>query len=160
MRLSPYPHNYNAAFAFSGFPCPQSQQLSLRSACPEGRDFGFSVFRISDNGRLGAGCSPTDVVSTLWETASPETIRCTFWFVPVSIFGTVEVTRIITDSHMFTILPSLGPCRVMLAASSCPHGFDFTLAGSGYIVGMAPHMAVASHARIPRLLPVERQVLP
>jgi hypothetical protein len=70
-----------------------------------------------------------------------------------------EVTGFITDSHMFALLPSLAPCRVLLAASPPPRGFRFTLAGSGCVVGIAPNMSLPNHARIPRLLPVERQVL-
>jgi hypothetical protein len=68
------------------------------------------------------------------------------------------MTRFITASHVFTLLPSLAPCRMMLAASSCPHGFDFILSKSGYLVGMVSDPAVTSNARIPRLLMEEHQV--
>jgi hypothetical protein len=78
---------------------------------------------------------------------------------PVSIFGMFGLTRFIADSLTFTIPFSLASCRMMLAASPCPHGPGFTLAGSEFIVGVAPDTTVASHACTPRLLPEERQVL-
>ena len=78
---------------------------------------------------------------------------------PVSIFGMFGLTRFIADSLRFTIPFSLASCRMMLAASPCPHGPGFTLTGSEFIVGAAPDTTVASHARTPKLLPEERQVL-
>ena len=41
---NPYPSHYRTAFAFSVFLYPQTHGLSLRSACPCGRDFGLTLF--------------------------------------------------------------------------------------------------------------------
>lgn len=81
-----------------------------------------------------------------------------FWLKP-SIFGFFELTRFIIDSHVFTILPSLAPHRVMLAVPPCPHGVSFTLTGMGYIVRVASDPAVTSNACTPRLLREEPQDL-
>ena len=40
----------------------------------------------------------------------------------ISIFGLFYLTRFITDSHMFTVLFSLAPYRLMLAELISPHG--------------------------------------
>jgi hypothetical protein len=77
---------------------------------------------------------------------------------PNSIFGMLSMTGFITDSRTFTMLPSLAPYRVMLAVPLRSHDFSFTLSGWDTLSRMASDKAVASLARIPRLLPVERQV--
>ena len=78
---------------------------------------------------------------------------------PISIFGMLKLTRVITNSHLFTVLSNLGSCCVMLAASPYLRRLGFTLLGSESIVGMASGITVANHDCIPRLLPEERQVL-
>ena len=77
---------------------------------------------------------------------------------PDSIFGMLNMTGFITDSHMFTVLPSLAPYRVMLAVPLRSHDFGFTLSGWVTLSGMASNKTVTSHARILWLLPMERQV--
>jgi hypothetical protein len=136
-----------------------SNSVPCGSPAQRGQRYGLIVFCISDDGRLGAGFSPVSPKSSLREWQARRLTHTPFWFVPDSIFGTSQLTGFNADSHMFTLLPSLAPCRIMLAASHLPRGIRFTLAGSGYIVRMASDIAVTHHACIPRLLPEERQVL-
>ena len=117
------------------------------------------MFCVRDDGRLGAGFSPVGPKSSLREWQARRPTHTPFWPVPDSIFGTSQLTGFNADSHLFTLLPSLAPCRIMLAASCLSREIRFTLTGSGYIVRMASDIAVTHHACIPRLLPEERQVL-
>jgi hypothetical protein len=39
-------------------PLPALPTASLAVGLPSGREYGLTVFRVSDNGRLGVGCFP------------------------------------------------------------------------------------------------------
>ena len=63
---------------------------------------------------------------------SPRTRPLTFWSKPVSIFGLLQLTAFISDSHMVA-MPS-NPCALtasMLAVIASPRGSATTLAGVG-----------------------------
>ncbi len=72
----------------------------------------------------------------------------TFWFMPVSIFGMFGMTRFITDSHLFALLPSLAPEPHDACSFASSSQIWLLPKGTGFIVGMASHNAVASDARI------------
>ena len=130
------------------------------SLCPDGREYGLTMFRMSDSWKVrcrlspGGGCCPCSGTGPV-QRPPPRT----FWFMPVSIFGMVQFTRFIIGSLAFTMLPKPSPLLRDARSFACPRGVCFTLAGSGYIVGMASNIAVASNARTPRLPPKERRVL-
>lgn len=46
--FNPYPHHYSMAFAFSMILYPHSQQFPLRLTCPNGQEYGLTVFHMSD----------------------------------------------------------------------------------------------------------------
>jgi hypothetical protein len=117
------------------------------------------MFRMSDSWKVRCRLSPGELSSLLWNWTHPKTRSRTFWFMPVSIFGMVQFTRFIVGSLMFTMLPEPSPLLGDARSFACPRGVCFTLSGSGYIVGMASNIAVASNARTPRLPPKERRVL-
>jgi len=78
LRLNPYPLHYRTAFAFSTILCPHRQQHSLRSACPEGQRYGFTVFRLSNKSKvrpcLFAGGYLIRVCLLSRDTSKPRTI--------------------------------------------------------------------------------------
>ncbi len=86
---------------------------------------------------------------------------------PTHLFGSClsaslacyQFTRFIIGSLTFTLLPEPSPLPRDARSFACPRGVRFTLSGSGYIVGVASNIAVASNARTPRLPPKERRVL-
>ena len=51
--IGPYPGDYRRAFASSDLPIPHPQRLPLRSACPEGQEYGVPTFCTSNTNRLG-----------------------------------------------------------------------------------------------------------
>lgn len=157
LSLNPYPPHYRTAFAFSGIPCPHPQQLSLRSACPFGRRYGFTVFHVSDNGRLGVGSFPVGVVSSLRYPTNLRPPTCL-------LAQAFQRLWLVSDNgiyHRFTLLrlaskPSTPPRGARSSTSTSR--FQFHPCGMGCIVRMASNETVASLARTPRLLPEERQV--
>lgn len=67
-----------------------------------------------------------DFVS-VWVLYKPKTSLIAFWLLPINIFGSLILTKFITTSLMFTLLPSLVPYRVMFAVPLPPHGFSIIL---------------------------------
>lgn len=128
------------------------------SLCPEGREYGLTVFRVSDSWEVRCRLFPGGTFVLALELANPKTGPLTFWFMPVSIFGMLQFTRFIVGSLMFTMLPEPSPLLRDARSFAPPRGVRFTLAGSGYIVGMASDIAVARDARTPGLPPKERRV--
>jgi len=157
--LNPYPPDYRAAFAFSDLPYPQLHQPSLRLTCPWWAERRAYPVPLTWRRKFRCRLYPGELIALAEQWKNVQTAHGRFFVKPVSIFGLFPVTRFIADSLVFTMLPSLAPCRVMLAASWRPCGLCFTLPGSGYVVRVASDVAVASHACTPRLLPEERQVL-
>ena len=95
-------------------------------------------------GRLGADYSPVRADVLALATDRPESASHTFWFMPISIFGMLYFTRCVADSLTFTILPKPSPLPRDARGFASLRGVCFTLAGSGYIVGMASNIAVTS----------------
>lgn len=128
------------------------------SLCPDGREYGLTMFHMSDSWKFRRRLSPGGAVVLALELDNPETGPHTILVVPVSIFGTFQFTGFVIGSLVFTMLPEPSPLPRDARSFASPRGVCFTLAGSGYIVRMASDMAVAGHARIPGLPPKERRV--
>lgn len=99
MRLNPYPLHYRTAFAFSGIPYPHYPQLSLRSACPFGREYGLIVFRVIDTGRVGVGYFPESVLSPPDHNSTSGPPTSPIWLKPFSNLWLVQRNEIY---HRFT----------------------------------------------------------
>jgi hypothetical protein len=72
VRLNLYLSRYRIAFAFSNFLYPHSQQVSLRLPCPDGHEYGFTVFHINNNEGLGANYFPMVLLSSFGYTQKPK----------------------------------------------------------------------------------------
>lgn len=129
------------------------------SLCPIGREYGLTMFHMSDSWKVRCRLFPGGTVVLALELDNPKTCPLTFWFMPVSIFGMLQFTRFIVGSLTFTMLPEPSPLLRDARSFASPRGVCFTLAGSGYIVGVASNIAVTSNARTRRLPPKERRVL-
>ncbi len=127
--------------------------------CPEGREYGLTVFRVDDTWEVRCRHFPGGAFVLALEPENPKTNPLTFWFMPISIFGMVQFTRFTVDSLTFTLLPKPSSLLRDARGFASPRGVCFTLAGSGYFVEAASDIAVASDARAPRLPPKERRVL-
>ena len=79
--LGTYPAHYQPAFAFSAILYPHPQQRSLRSACPQGREYGLTAFRIPITGELGSITSPVARCRCTPKTQRSSRLL-TFWFRP------------------------------------------------------------------------------
>src|SRR3546814_16042941 len=74
LRLNPYPSHYRPAFAFSTFLYPHHQQHSLRSACPEGRSYGLTVFHLIP--KLGLCCASSPAALNILELPLLKWLSC------------------------------------------------------------------------------------
>ena len=129
------------------------------SLCPEGREYGLTVFRVNDSWKVRCRLSPGGTCCPCSDIGKSRDL-------PTHHFGSClsaslaccQFTRFIVGSRTFTMLPEPSPLLRDARGFAPPRGVCFTLAGSGYIVGVAPDIAVASDARTPRLPPKERRV--
>lgn len=157
MRRNPYPSHYRTAFAFSALPCPHRPQRSLRSVCPEGQRYGFTVFRVVRMNGLGSASSPVACLSVLlhYLRSSPRYIP--FWVRPVSAFGLLTITTFISSSDSLTLPSSLAPPPHWHLQRHVHLTISMWLA-PGYIVSVASYQAVTSFACTDRLRATERPV--
>lgn len=108
---SPYPVHYSRAFAFSAFLYPLRQRRSSRFACRCRQRDGLTLFRtnfwmVRTRPVRRRHCVHDDLAN------SGHTWPRTFWFEPVSTFGSIDIT---TRWRTFTCVgrthPSLAPLR-------------------------------------------------
>lgn len=128
--------------------------------CPVGREYGLTMFHMSDSWKVrcrlfpGGGRCPCSGTRPIQRP-----LHVPFGSCLSASLACCQFTRFIIGSLMFTLLPKPSPLLRDARSFAPPRGVCFTLAGSGYIVGMASNIAVASNARTPRLPPKERRVL-
>ena len=104
-----YLTHYKPAFAFSRLPCPQHDQLSLRSALPailllatlRGCRVPYLSMYVQVRCHLFPGSRCVSVI--------PSNKRSTHCGRRISILRRLTITRFISDSHMFTMLDWSSP---------------------------------------------------
>ena len=130
------------------------------SLCPNGREYGLTMFRMSDSWEVrcrlfpGGVCCPCSGTRHIQRPPHAPFGSCLS-----ASLACCQFTRFIVGSLTFTLLPEPSPLPRDARSFACPRGVCFTLSGSGYIVGVASNTAVTSNARTPRLPPKERRVL-
>jgi hypothetical protein len=144
-----------AGIRFFLHPIPALPTTSLAVGLPSGREYGLTVFRVSDNGRLGVGILPVCLCPRV--IRGEDHIRTHTILVRASqhlwLITHYEIYHRFTSVHR-TSKPSALPLDASSSASLSRDPLQPF--GVGYIVGMASNLTVTSHACTPRLLPEER----
>ncbi len=89
--------------------------------------WGFHVPRNEYANELGSVFSPAGFIVSVSPNSRELTYPLTFWFEPISNFGSFLLTMFINSSHaLANIILTVAPLRLLLADSTSPHGSAYS----------------------------------